>query len=262
MSGIGHFDKDKWHLFHTDLDRSEAHDVAAENPEKLQELVNLWHVEAGKYQVLPLDDRLPMDFLKDQHPQDTSPRDTYVYYPNTSEVPEQSAVNVRGRSYKILAEVEITEHTEGVIFAHGSRFGGHSLFIKDQKLWYVYNFLGIPPEQQFVSDILKPGKYVLGMEFQKEKTGQFGESYGTTTLYVNEKAVAKGPMRTQTGAFALTGEGLCIGRDTSDAVSKQYNADEPEFPYKNGTIIQVEVSVGNDQYIDLEKKAAAILARE
>ena len=116
-----------------------------------------------------------------------------------------SAVFVRGRSYKILADVELTDSTEGVIFAHGSRFGGHSLFIKDQKLWYVYNFLGIPPEQQFVSDKLKPGKYMLGMEFKKEKTGQFGESYGTTTLYVNDKAVAKGPMRTQIGAFALTG---------------------------------------------------------
>jgi arylsulfatase len=69
-------------------------------------------------------------------------------------------------------------------------------------------------------------------------------------------------MRTQTGEFALTGEGLCVGKDTSDAVSKQYNAAEPEFPFKNGKIIQVEVSIGNDQYIDLEKHAAAILARE
>jgi arylsulfatase len=69
-------------------------------------------------------------------------------------------------------------------------------------------------------------------------------------------------MRTQIGAFALTGEGLCVGRDTSDAVSKQYNSEEPEFPFKNGTILGVGVSVGNDQYIDLEKKAAAILARE
>jgi arylsulfatase len=60
----------------------------------------------------------------------------------------------------------------------------------------------------------------------------------------------------------LTGEGLCVGRDTSDAVSKQYNPAEPEFPFENGRIIQVEVSVGNDQYIDLEKKASAILARE
>ena len=261
-SGLGHFERDKWQLFHTDVDRSEAHDVAAENPEKLQDLINQWYVEAGKYQVLPLDDRTPIQIMQDPRPQDTSPRDTYLYYPNTSEVPEASAVSIRGRSYKILADVELTETTEGVIFAHGSRFGGHTLFIKDQKLWYIYNFLGIPPEQQFVSDKLKPGKYVLGMEFKKEKIGQYGESYGTTTLYVNEKAATTGPMRTETGAFALCGEGLCIGFDSDDPVSKQYNTTEPGFPFKNGTILGVGVSVGKDQYVDLEKQAAAMMARE
>ena len=71
-------------------------------------------------------------------------------------MPEGVAVNARGRSYKILADVEITDpNCSGVIFAHGSRFGGHSLFIKDKRLHYVYNFLGIPPEQQFVSRLPK-----------------------------------------------------------------------------------------------------------
>jgi hypothetical protein len=72
-------------------------------------------------------------------------------------VPEGVTVNVRGRSYKILADVEIEKaDCSGVIFAHGSRFGGHTLFIKDQKVHYVYNFLGIKPEQKFVSPELKP----------------------------------------------------------------------------------------------------------
>jgi hypothetical protein len=80
---------------------------------------------------------------------------------------------VRGRSYKILADVEdarprnkcrkITDaNCSGVIFAHGSRFGGHAMFIKDKKLHYVYNFVGIKPQQKFVSDALKPGKYTFG----------------------------------------------------------------------------------------------------
>jgi hypothetical protein len=77
-----------------------------------------------------------------------------------------------------------------VIFAHGSRFGGHSLFIKDKKLNYVYNFLGIKPEQKFVSPKLKPGKYTLGMEFTREKAGPHRESLGQTKLYVNDKVVA------------------------------------------------------------------------
>ena len=99
-------------------------------------------------------------------------RERYIYFPGTAPVPEGVAVNIRGRSYKILADVEITDaNCSGVIFAQGSRFGGHSLFIKDKKLHYVYNFLGIKPEQEFVSDELKPGKYTLGMEFNREKAG-------------------------------------------------------------------------------------------
>jgi len=97
---------------------------------------------------------------------------------------------------------------------------------------------------------------------QKEKTGQYGEAYGTTTLYVNDKPVAKGPMRTQLGAFALRGEGLWIGFDSDDPVSKEYANAEPEFPFKNGTILGVGVSVGKDQYLDLEKQAAAMMTRE
>jgi arylsulfatase len=102
--------------------------------------------------------------------------------------------------------VELKEGASGVMFAHGSRFGGHTLFIKDMKLYYVYNFLGVKPEQQFVSDVLKPGKYALGMEFTREKGGQHGESIGKTKLYVNDKVVAQGPMKTQPGKFTLSGD--------------------------------------------------------
>jgi hypothetical protein len=210
--------------------------------------------------VLPLDDRSPAEILNDPRPQPDEPRNTYVYYPQTAEVPEVVAASTRGRSYKILADVEITSpDAEGVIFAHGSRFGGHALFLKDKKLWYVYNFLGLPPEQQFVSDRLVPGKYVLGMEFAKESTGERGEAHGTTKLYVDEDVVAEGPMRTQLAFFTLCGDGLCVGRDSGDAVSKEYMA---PATFKGGTILQVEVSVGDDQYLDLEKEAHALLARE
>ena len=120
-----------------------------------------------------------------------APRERYIYYPGTAPVPEGVAVNTRGRSYKIIANVEIADpDCSGVIFAHGSRFGGHALFIKDRKLHYVYNFLGIKPEQTFVSSELKPGKYTLGMEFIRERAGEHDESLGKTTLYVNE-AVAR-----------------------------------------------------------------------
>jgi arylsulfatase A-like enzyme len=259
-SGIGNFDQDQWQLFHTDEDRSEAHDLAQEHPEKLKQLIDVWFEEAGKYNVLPLDDRLPPEILADPRPQPEPPRDTYLYYPNTAEVPESVAVNTRSRSFRILADVEVTSpDAQGVIFAHGSRFGGHALFVKDRKLWYVYNFLGIPPEQQFVSEPLEPGRYVLGMEFSKESTGEHGEALGTTTLYVNEQAVAKGPMRTQRAQFTLCGDGLCVGRDSGDAVTKEYR---PPAAFTGGTILQVEVNIGDDQYVDLEAEAAAMMARE
>src|SRR5262249_59328210 len=128
-----------------------------------------------KNKVLPLDDRSAAELLGVERPSEEKPRERYIYYPGTSPVPEGVAVNVRGRSYKILADVEITDgNCSGVIFAHGSRFGGHSLFIKDQKLYYVYNFLGIKPEQHLVSEPLKAGKYTLSMGVKREKARKNG----------------------------------------------------------------------------------------
>ena len=241
-----------------DEDPAESKDLAKEQPEKLQALIKAWFEEAEKNLVLPIDDRTALEQLGIERPSEEAPRDRYIYYPGTSPVPEGVAVNVRGRSYKILADVEITDpNCSGVIFAHGSRFGGHSLFIKNKKLYYVYNFLGIKPEQQFVSEELKPGKYTLGMEFTRDKAGQYKESLGTTKLYVNDKVVAEGPMRAQVGKFTLSGDGLCVGRDSGDAVSQEYQS---PGAFKGGTILGVAVSVEAEQYLDLERIAAAAYA--
>jgi arylsulfatase len=97
------------------------------------------------------------------------------------------------------------------------------------------------------------------MEFTKEGAGDHGEATGTTRLYVDEEIVATGPMRTQQAQFTLCGDGLCVGRDSADAVSKEY---APPARFKGGTIIQVEVNIADDQYIDLERHAAAMMARE
>lgn len=256
--GRGNFENDEWELYHVDVDRAEMNNLAKEHPEKLQSLIKAWFEEAEKNKVLPLDDRTPLELLTIERPTEEASRERYVYYPGTSPIPESSAVNVRGRSYKILAEVEITDpNCSGVIFAHGSRFGGHALFIKDEKLHYVYNFLGIKPEQTFVSPKLKPGRYTLGMEFTREKAGPSKESLGKTKLYVNDKVVAEGPMRAQVGKFTLSGDGLCIGYDSGDAVSAGYKS---PGRFTGGTIKAVGVSVEKTQYLDLEKLAAAAFA--
>ena len=258
LTDKGHFEDDRWELYHVDADRSESKDLAAEYPEKVKELVKAWFEEAETNRVLPIDDRSPLVQLTLPRPSDEAPRERYIYYPGAAAVPESVAVNVRGRSFKILADVEITDpDCSGVIFAHGSRFGGHALFIKDKKLYYVYNFLGIKPEQQFISGELKPGKYTLGMEFIREEMGKFHESLGHTKLYVNETIVAEGPMRAQVGKFTLCGDGLCIGYDSADAVSAEYKA---PGRFKGGTILGVGVTVEKAQYLDLEKIAAAAFA--
>ncbi|HME49069.1 arylsulfatase [Mycobacterium sp.] len=253
ISGVGHFDEDRWQLYHVDGDRSESKDLAAEHPEKLQALIDIWFEEADRNFVLPLDDRTAPEMLAVERPQFEPPRNRYVYYPGTAPVPSGVAVDVRGRSYKIIADVDVTDDSNGVLFAHGSRFGGHALFIKDKKLHYVYNFLGIKPEQEFISEELTPGRHALGMEFVREATGEHGESLGSTTLYVDDQAAAKASMRAQAGPFTLAGDGLCVGFDSGDNVSQHY---QNPGTFTGGTILGVAVDVSDEAYLDLEKEAA------
>ncbi len=258
-SNLGHFDQDRWQLFHADEDRSEAIDLAQENPQKLKDLVDLWMTEAQKYNVLPLDDVGVADIHKLEYHVAAPKTGRYVYYPDTTEIPEASAARTLGVSFKILAEVEFTKDTQGIIVAQGSRFGGYALFVKGGKLVFVYNFLGIPPEQRLSADAPKSGAHVVGVEFAKEKDGEHGEGIGTMTLYVDDKAVDKGDFRTQSGHYALCGEGLCVGRDSGDAVSSEYT---PQFPFTGGRIAQVVYDVADDVYLDVERQMAAALARD
>jgi arylsulfatase len=259
LSGKGNFDQDRWELYHVDEDRSESRDLAAEHPEKLQELIDAWFEEAEANNALPLDDRTARDQLTIDRPQAEPPRTRYVYYPDTTAIPESVAVNLRGRSYKLVVDVDLSEGAQGVLFAHGSRFGGHTLFVKDNKLTYVYNFLGIPPEQSFTSGELTPGPHTMGVEFVREKAGEYGESLGTTRLFVDDEVVAEGPMRAQIGKFTLCGDGLCVGFDSADAVSRQYTN---PFPFTGGSLLEVVVDVSEEAYLDLELEAAAAMSRE
>ena len=259
ISDKGHFDQDAWQLYHVDEDRAESKDLAKENPDKLKALIKVWFEEADKNMVLPLDDRSALEILAIPRPSEEPPRERYIYYPNTAPVPEGVAANVRGRSYKILGNIEIADASaSGVIFAHGSRFGGHTLFIKGRKLHYVYNFLGIRPEQHFVSKTeLRPGKHTVGVEFVREKAGEHGESLGTAKLYIDDQIVAEGPLKTQPGKFTLSGDGLCVGYDSGDAVSQEYKT---PGTFKGGTIFVVGVTVEKTQYRDLQQEARRLLA--
>lgn len=252
LSGKSHFDKDNWELYHVAKDRAESKDLAKDHPEMLEHLIRVWFDEAAKNLVLPLDDRSALEQASVERPTEEGPRDEYIYYPGASPVPGSVAVNICGRSYEIEAQVEINDGCEGVIFAHGSRFGGHSLFIKDMKLYYVYNFLGME-EQTFESPAqLSPkGKdefYTFVVKFTKTDTGNYGESLGTTTLSVDREVVVDRDMKAQIGKFTLCGDGLCVGYDSADAVSKLYKNKLPfrdkTYPFKNGTIKSVIITPG------------------
>jgi arylsulfatase len=261
ISGWGSFDRDMWELYHLAEDRTQLRNLALEHPELLEQLKGLWFYYAGIYKGLPLDDRTPLEILASPRPQPSLPRDRYVYYPDTADVPESVAVNVRRRSYTIAAGVTVdTPEAEGVLFAHGGIAGGHSLYLQGGRLHYVYNWLGERIQKVSSDKDVPTGKHVLSAEFSK--TGEEEttlSAIGTLTLYIDDQAVGDAEVVTQPGFFALTGDGLCVGRDSGSPVSPDYG---PPFEFKGGTVDRVAVDVSGDHYVDHEKEVLAYLARD
>jgi arylsulfatase A-like enzyme len=263
IAGWSNFNDDEWELYHTEVDRAELHNLAAEQPDKLRELVNLWYAEAGANQAFPLDDRSALEILTTPRPVLSPARDRYVYFPGTAEVPEAQAVNIRNRSYLIGALVDIpAAGAEGVLFAHGSPFGGHAMYVKDSRLHYVYNFVGME-EQKIVAteDVPIGEKLILSASFDKSGEDPPGVATGLLTLWHADEKVGEAQIKTQPGKFTLGGEGLCIGRDGAAGVTTDYPGERP-WRFTGGTIRRVAVDVSGEAYIDLEREAAAMLMRE
>jgi len=255
-----HYASQRWELFDTDRDPCECHDLAAEHPERLQELIGLWWEEAGRYQALPLENRGVVEILTTERPQLSKPRDRYVYYAGGSEVPESVAPNIRNRSYTIAVEVTIdTGEAEGVLFAQGSRFGGHALYIKDRKLKYVYNWVGLFEQIVESSEDVPTGHVVLSVSFEKE--GETMPTEGTLTLHMREKAVGEAKIKTQPGKFSLAGEGLNIGREGAEPVTDDYPGDRP-WAFVGGRIHKAVIDVSGQPFVDLAEEARMAFARD
>jgi arylsulfatase len=261
----GGFQNDTWQLFHTDVDRSEAHDVAAQHPDIVEELKAMWYAEAGKYNVLPLNSYVMDDpaqlaeFFSRQYHVATPKTGRYTYYPGTSAVPEHSAANTHNRSFKVMAEVSLDDgQANGVIFAQGARFGGHSMFVKDGRLVYAYNFMGME-EQQVSAEMPHGGRHVLGVEFTREGMDADHQPIGTMKLHIDNQTVDHAQMRTMLIQYTLCGEGLCIGYDAGDAVSRDY---QPRFDFTGGQIEEVVFDVADDTYQAVEGELAALMARD
>ena len=188
-------------------------------------------------------------------------RDRYVYFPDTAEVPEAQAVNVRNHSYAIGAVVDIpAPGAQGVLFAHGARFGGHALYIKDNRLHYVNNFVGLMEQKIDATEDVPVGEnLILSAAFDKDGEDPPHVSTGILSLYHGDQKVGEGRIKTQPGPFAVAGEGLCVGRDGGEPVTDDYPSPSE---FTGGTIKRVAVDVSGEPYVDLEREAAALMMRE
>ena len=261
-SGWGRFDADRWELYHIESDRSQIHDLAAENPEKLEQLQALWFAEARKYQGLPLSDLNVLEMLGRTRPGLAGERDRYVYYPGTAEVPLGACVPLRGRSFALLARVRLDRpDAAGVLIKQGARHGGHVLFLRDGHLHYVYNFLGEREQWLSAPAAVPVGEHILGVRYERSGTVPATPTpIGTASLYLDDTVVATLPeMITQPGAFALAGGGVSVGRNTGQAVSSAYAA---PYPFTGGHLLDVTVDVSGEPYADVHRELAAAFARD
>jgi arylsulfatase A-like enzyme len=263
LSGWGHFNDDEWELYHTDIDRSELNNLAADQPDKLREMVNLWYAQAGANDAFPLDDRSALEIFISPRPQLSAPRDRYVYFPNHAEVPEAQAVVIRGRSFVIGALVDLpAPGAQGVLFAQGSRFGGHALYVKDDRLHYVNSFVGMFEQKVVATEDLPTGtNLILSASFDKDGEDPPHVATGILSLYHGDTKVGEGRIKTQPGGYMIAGEGLAVGRDVGDPVTEDYPGERP-YRFTGGTIKRVAVDVSGEPYVDLEREAAAMLMRE
>ncbi|MCU0310940.1 MAG: arylsulfatase [Acidimicrobiales bacterium] len=258
LSSWGNFDKDEWELYHLETDRSQSRNVAADHPEKVEQLKGLWFYYAGIYQGLPLDDRSALEQVLAERPHGSPDRDQYVFYPNTADVPESSGPQLPGRSYTIAAHVSVTSpEVEGVIWAAGGVPGGHSLYVKDGRLRYTFNWIGTVLQDVVATSALEPGDHLCVAEFTASGPSSRPDmpgTEGTLTLYVDDRQVGQGTIITQPGYFCLTGDGICVGRDSASAVTPEYQA---PFPFTGGTIDRVIVDVSGDGYANHEEQVRA-----
>jgi hypothetical protein len=155
----------------------------------------MWCAEAGQYHALSLENRGVVEILGTERPQIAAPRERYVYYPGCAEVPESVAPNIRNRSYTIAVGAEITStEASGVLFSHGARFGGHALYLKDGKLRYVYNWVGMLEQIIESTEPISAGHQIFSATFERE--GDTIPAEGTLTLHIGTATVGEGRIKT------------------------------------------------------------------
>jgi len=254
-------EKDRWELYNTRTDFSLAYDLAAKHPDKLKEMQDLFMTEAVKYRVLPIDDRIQerMNAAVAGRPDLMGDRTSLTVYEGMRGMSENVFINVKNRSHSITAEVQVPrDGVRGVVLAQGGRFGGWSLYVRDGKPAFTYNWLGLKRYTVASPKSLPSGKATIRYEFVYDGNG-FGKG-GSATLTVNGEKVAEGRIE-GTHAFIFSpDEGADVGLDGETPVVEDYGVPAPHR--FTGKIDKVTVDVKEMEKADKaeEDKLRADLA--
>ena len=238
------FDDDVWELYNVETDWSQANDLSKQMPEKLHELQRLWLIEATRYNVLPLDDNLGARLNADTagRPQLIKGK-SQILFGSMGRLSENSVINIKNKSHSVTAEIVVpaTGPVEGVIVAQGGNIGGWSIYAKDGKLKYCYNFLGIHYFYVESTDPLPAGQHQVRMEFAYAGGG-LGKG-GVATLFIDGKQAGAGPVAFTAAMIFSADDGCDVGRDTGSPVSPDYKAAENGF---TGTVKGVQIAIAED----------------
>jgi hypothetical protein len=234
---------DVWELYDTNTDWSQARDLAAEMPEKLAELQQLWLEEARRYNVLPLDDRRIERFNSDLAGRPVLVKgNTQLLFGGMGRLTEASILNIKNKSHAVTAEVVVPESgAEGVIIAQGGAFAGWSLYAKGGRPRYCYNLLGLRRFTIEGDTAIPAGTHQVRMEFGYDGGG-LGKG-GAVTLYVDGQAVGEGRVEATVPMVFSGDETADVGRDTASPVSDDYAGETSIF---TGSVNWVQIDLGED----------------
>ena len=250
-----------WELYHVATDFAENHNLAAEDRPRLLELIAQWYVEAGRYQVLPVDGRGQQRFAEER-PLIAADRTRYTYYPGTQEVALNAAPRVLNRPHSIHAGVQIPDGgAEGVLVSQGGVDGGFSFFVQGGRLRYTYNYVA---QQHFhvASDTEVPtGDHILSFEFEptgKPEPLKGKGAPGIAKLFIDGEPVGQGELPVTIPLSLGLAAGVSVGRDAGAPVTDEYT---PPFPF-TGTLRRVVYDVSGEQVVDHEAEIRIALARQ
>jgi arylsulfatase len=257
------FDEDVWELY-VATDWTQAHDVAAEHPEKLAELQARFLDEARRYGVLPLDDRRVERFNSDLAGRPSLIRgSSQLLFGGMGRLAENVVLNVKNKSHAVTAQIAVPDGgASGVLFSQGGQFGGWSLYLKDGEPRYAYNLFGIRQFTVAGSGAVPAGEHQVRMEFDYDGGGL--AKGGTVRLYLDGEQAGEGRVEaTQPMAFSAD-ETADVGRDTGSPVSTDYTAEESVF---TGTITWVQIDLGEaaedaDHLVTAEERLRVAMARQ